>query len=57
MRAPSQDLNRGAGAVEGLSVMEPRPLYSQVVDNASSRHFYSARGEWKKSNNRVDSLR
>ena len=32
--------------------MEPPTPYSQVVDNASSRHFYSARGEWKKSNNR-----
>jgi hypothetical protein len=33
--------------------MEPPTPYSQVVDNASSRHFYSARGEWKKSNNRL----
>jgi hypothetical protein len=36
-----------------LSIMEPPTPYSQVVDNASSRHFYSARGEWKKSNNRL----
>jgi hypothetical protein len=33
--------------------MEPPTPYSQVVDNASSRHFFSERGEWKKSNNRL----
>src|SRR5687767_4996722 len=53
VRAPSQGSEPTAQApARALSIMEPPTPYSQVVDNASPRHFYSARGEWKKSNNR-----
>src|SRR5829696_2149202 len=34
------------------SIMEPPTPYSQIVDNRSSRKFYSAR-DWKKSDNRA----
>jgi cell wall-associated NlpC family hydrolase len=51
--APSQGSEPASQApARALSIMEPPTPYSQVVDNASSRHFFSARGEWKKSNNR-----
>ena len=54
VRAPSQGSEPAAQApARALSIMEPPTPYSQVVDNASSRHFFSARGEWKKSNNRL----
>ena len=52
VRSPSQGSEAQSRApARALSIMEPPTPYSQVVDNASSRHFYSARGEWKKSNN------
>ena len=35
------------------SIMDPPTPYSQVVDNASTRQFFAARGEWKKSDNRL----
>src|SRR5215207_8525037 len=51
VRAPSQGSEPASQApARALSIMEPPTPYSQVVDNASSRHFFSARGEWKKSN-------
>ena len=54
VRSPSQGSEPESRApARALSIMEPPTPYSQVVDNASSRHFYSARGEWKKSNNRL----
>jgi len=54
VRASSQGSESTSQAPpRALSIMEPPTPYSQVVDNASSRHFFSARGEWKKSNNRV----
>jgi cell wall-associated NlpC family hydrolase len=54
VRAPSQGSEPAPQApARVLSIMEPPTPYSQVVDNASSRHFFSARGEWKKSNNRM----
>jgi cell wall-associated NlpC family hydrolase len=54
VRAPSQGSEPTSQApARALSIMEPPTPYSQVVDNASPRHFYSARGEWKKSNNRL----
>src|SRR5918999_404088 len=54
VRSPSQGSEPTAQApARALSIMEPPTPYSQVVDNASSRHFFSARGEWKKSNNRL----
>src|SRR5215204_2188468 len=54
VRSPSQGSDPTSQApARALSIMEPPTPYSQVVDNASSRHFYSARGEWKKSNNRL----
>jgi cell wall-associated NlpC family hydrolase len=54
VKSPSQGSEPTAQApARALSIMEPPTPYSQVVDNASSRHFYSARGEWKKSNNRL----
>src|SRR5215212_7910895 len=54
VRASSQGSEPTAQApARALSKMEPPTPYSQVVDNASPRHFYSARGEWKKSNNRL----
>ena len=54
VRSPSQGSEPATRApARALSIMEPPTPYSQVVDNASSRHFYSARGEWKKSNNRL----
>src|SRR5918999_2053333 len=54
VRAPSQGSEPTSQApARALSIMEPPTPYSQVVDNASSRHFYSARGEWKNSNNRL----
>ncbi|MEJ7815183.1 MAG: NlpC/P60 family protein [Rubrobacter sp.] len=54
VRSPSQGSEPESQApARALSIMEPPTPYSQVVDNASSRHFYSARGEWKKSNNRL----
>src|SRR5215212_2996328 len=54
VRSPSQGSEPTSQApARALSIMEPPTPYSQVVDNASSRHFYSARGEWKKSNNRL----
>jgi cell wall-associated NlpC family hydrolase len=52
--SPSQGSEPASQApARALSIMEPPTPYSQVVDNASSRHFFSARGEWKKSNNRL----
>src|SRR5215216_6132787 len=52
--SPSQGSEPTSQApARALSIMEPPTPYSQVVDNASSRHFFSARGEWKKSNNRL----
>jgi len=54
VRAPSQGSDPTSQApARALSIMEPPTPYSQVVDNASPRHFFSARGEWKKSNNRL----
>jgi cell wall-associated NlpC family hydrolase len=54
VRVPSQGSDPTSQApARALSIMEPPTPYSQVVDNASPRHFYSARGEWKKSNNRL----
>ena len=54
VRSPSQGSEPTSQApAKALSIMEPPTPYSQVVDNASSRHFFSARGEWKKSNNRL----
>jgi cell wall-associated NlpC family hydrolase len=54
VKSPSQGSEPTSQApARALSIMEPPNPYSQVVDNASSRHFYSARGEWKKSNNRL----
>ena len=54
VRSPSQGSEPASQAPQrALSIMEPPTPYSQVVDNASSRHFFSARGEWKKSNNRL----
>jgi cell wall-associated NlpC family hydrolase len=54
VRSPSQGSEPASQApARALSIMEPPTPYSQVVDNASSRHFFSARGEWKKSNNRL----
>src|SRR5215207_2127566 len=54
VRSPSQGSEPTAQApARALSIMEPPTPYSQVVDNASPRHFFSARGEWKKSNNRL----
>src|SRR5918999_341436 len=54
VRAPSQGSDPTSQApARALSIMEPPTPYSQVVDNASSRQFFSARGEWKKSNNRL----
>src|SRR5215203_352205 len=54
VRSPSQGSEPTSQAPQrALSIMEPPTPYSQVVDNASSRHFFSARGEWKKSNNRL----
>src|SRR5215216_8171978 len=51
VRAQSQGSEPMSQApARALSIMEPPTPYSQVVDNASPRHFYSARGEWKKSN-------
>src|SRR5215216_1971322 len=51
---PSQGSDPTAQApARALSIMEPPTPYSQVVDNASPRHFYSARGEWRKNNNRL----
>src|ERR671921_47870 len=53
VKSPSEGSEPASQApARALSIMEPPTPYSQVVDNASSRHFYSARGEWKKSNNR-----
>jgi len=52
--SPSQGSEPASRApARALSIMKPPTPYSQVVDNTSSRHFYSARGEWKKSNNRL----
>jgi cell wall-associated NlpC family hydrolase len=54
VRSPSQGSEPTAQApARALSKMEPPTPYSQVVDNASPRHFFSARREWKKSNNRL----
>jgi hypothetical protein len=54
VRSPSQGSEPASQApARALSIMEPPTPYSQVVDNASSRHFFSVRGEWKKSNNRL----
>jgi cell wall-associated NlpC family hydrolase len=54
VKSPSQGSEPTSQApARALSIMEPPTPYSQVVDNASSRHFYSARGEWKKSNSRL----
>ena len=54
VKAPSQGSEPMSQApARALSIMEPPTPYSQVVDNASSRQFFSARGEWKKSNNRL----
>ena len=52
--SPSQGSEPASQApARALSIMEPPTPYSQIVDNASSRQFFSARGEWKKSNNRL----
>src|SRR5215211_1685927 len=54
VKSPSEGSEPASQApARALSIMEPPTPYSQVVDNASPRHFYSARGEWKKSNNRL----
>ncbi|HSK84336.1 MAG TPA: NlpC/P60 family protein [Rubrobacter sp.] len=54
VRVPSQGSDPMSQApARALSIMEPPTPYSQVVDNASPRHFFSARGEWKKSSNRL----
>jgi cell wall-associated NlpC family hydrolase len=54
VKSPSQGSEPTSQApARALSIMEPPTPYSQVVDNASSRHFFSARGEWNKSNNRL----
>jgi cell wall-associated NlpC family hydrolase len=54
VNAPSQGSEpRSQAPAKALSIMKPPTPYSQVVDNASSRKFFSARGEWKKSNNRL----
>ena len=54
VRSPSQGSEPATRApARALSIMAPPTPYSQVVDNASSRHFYSSRGKWKKSNNRL----
>jgi cell wall-associated NlpC family hydrolase len=54
VRSPSEGSEPTSQApARALSIMEPPTPYSQLVDNASPRHFYSARGEWKKSNNRL----
>jgi cell wall-associated NlpC family hydrolase len=54
VRSSSQGSEPASQApARALSIMEPPTPYSQVVDNASSRQFFSARGEWKKSNNRL----
>jgi cell wall-associated NlpC family hydrolase len=54
VKSPSQGSEPTSQApARARSIMEPPTPYSQVVDNASSRHFFSARGEWKKSNNRL----
>src|SRR5687768_7797234 len=51
VKAPSQGSEPSSQAPEkALSIMQPPTPYSQVVDNASSRKFFSARGEWRKSN-------
>jgi len=52
--APSQGSDPAARApAKARSIMEPPTPYSQIVDNASSRQFYSAR-DWTKSSKRVD---
>jgi cell wall-associated NlpC family hydrolase len=52
--ASSQGSEPAATApARAISVMDPPTPYSQVVDNASSRRFYSERGVWKKSDNRL----
>jgi hypothetical protein len=43
---------RARAPAAALSIMEPPSPYSQVVDNASLRRFYSAR-EWKKGSERA----
>jgi cell wall-associated NlpC family hydrolase len=54
VRAPSQGSDPTSQApARAHSKMEPPTPYSQVVDNASPQHYFSARGEWKKSNNRL----
>src|SRR5215218_5555489 len=54
VKSPSQGSEPSSQApARARSIMEPPTPYSQVVDNASSRHFFSARGEWKKSNTRL----
>jgi cell wall-associated NlpC family hydrolase len=50
---PSQGSEPGVRAPEkALAVMEPPTPYSQIVDNATSRRFYSTR-DWKNSSNRA----
>ena len=52
-KAPSEGSAPGARAPAGaLSVMEPPAPYSQIVDNASPRRFFSGRG-WKTSSGRA----
>jgi cell wall-associated NlpC family hydrolase len=52
-RAPSEGSDPGSRApAEEISIMEPPTPYSQVVDNASPRRFYSERN-WKESSNRA----
>jgi cell wall-associated NlpC family hydrolase len=50
---PSEGSAPGVRAPAGaLSIMEPPTPYSQVVDNASPRRFFSAR-DWKRSSKRA----
>ena len=51
--APSEGSDPGSRApAEARSIMEPPTPYSQVVDNASHRRFYSERS-WRKSSHRA----
>jgi len=53
VRGPSEGSDPTVQApARARSIMEPPTPYSQVVDNASSRQFYSAR-DWTKSSKRV----
>ncbi|HJQ28698.1 MAG TPA: NlpC/P60 family protein [Rubrobacter sp.] len=50
--APSEGSDPGSHApAEARAIMEPSTPYSQVVDNASSRRFYSERN-WRESSHR-----